>query len=139
MATDQPASARRSAVAPARRSAASDTTRRDTTLDSAAGPILAGLCPAPHQGLALDGTIRVERALRRFDVVSLLDAHRTPRAAANDRTLRARGITVRKTVDLIIATFCIDESDTQLHDDRDFDPMEAHLGLRTLTMAPGSV
>lgn len=92
------------------------------------------------QGLRSDTeAARVERALRRFEVVSLLDAARAPRAAANYRTLRARGITVRKTVDLIIGTFCIDESHTLLHDDRDFDPMEAHLGLRTLTIAPGSV
>ena len=92
------------------------------------------------QGLRSDAeAARVERALRRFEVVSLLDADRAPRAAANYRTLRARGITVRKTVDLIIGTFCIDESHTLLHDDRDFDPMEAHLGLRTLTISPGSV
>ena len=92
------------------------------------------------QGLRSDTeAARVERALRRFEVVSLLDGDRAPRAAANYRTLRARGITVRKTVDLIIGTFCIDESHTLLHDDRDFDPMEAHLGLRTFTIAPGSV
>jgi predicted nucleic acid-binding protein len=92
------------------------------------------------QGLRSDTeATRVERALRRFEVVSLLDAARAPRAAANYRTLRARGITVRKTVDLIIGTFCIDENHTLLHDDRDFDPMEAHLGLRTLTTMPGSV
>ena len=92
------------------------------------------------QGLRSDAeAARVERALRRFEVVSLLDADRAPRAAANYRTLRARGITVRKTVDLIIGTFCIDQSHTLLHDDRDFDPMEAHLGLRILTIAPRSV
>lgn len=92
------------------------------------------------QGLRSDTEAsRVERALRRFEVVSLQDADRAPRAAANYRTLRARGFTVRKTVDLIIGTFCIDESYTLLHDDRDFDPMEAHLGLRVLTTLPGSV
>ena len=92
------------------------------------------------QGLRSDTeAARVERALRRFEVVSLLDGDRASRAAANYRTLRARGLTVRKTVDLIIGTFCIDESHILLHDDRDFDPMEAHLGLRTLTIAPGSV
>jgi predicted nucleic acid-binding protein len=50
-------------------------------------------------------------------------------AARNHRTLRARGVTVRKTIDTIIATFCIVEGHELLHCDRDFDPFERHLGL----------
>ena len=52
-------------------------------------------------------------------------------SAQNYRTLRKSGITVRKTIDIIIATFCIIEGLTLLHDDRDFDPMEIHYGLQT--------
>ena len=53
-------------------------------------------------------------------------------AARNYRTLRAKGVTVRKTIDALIATFCIRHSHTLLHSDRDFDGFERHLGLRTL-------
>ncbi len=74
--------------------------------------------------------LRIERNLRRFDVVTMLDGALAVRAAGNYRQLRARGITVRKTVDLIIGTFCIERDHRLLHDDRDFDPMVAHLGLR---------
>ena len=53
-------------------------------------------------------------------------------SARNFRTLRARGVTVRKTADMLIATFCIENGHHLLHSDRDFDAIEAHLGLRTL-------
>jgi predicted nucleic acid-binding protein len=67
--------------------------------------------------------------LRRFEVVPLLDSDLAPRAARNYRTLRDKGITVRKTNDIIIGTFCIERGCSLLHDDRDFAPMEEHLGL----------
>jgi hypothetical protein len=51
-------------------------------------------------------------------------------AAKNFRRLRARGITVRKTIDTVIATRCIFDGLELLHSDRDFDPFERHLGLR---------
>jgi predicted nucleic acid-binding protein len=50
-------------------------------------------------------------------------------AAQNYRALRARGINVRKTIDMVIGTYCIVNGLPLLHADRDFDPMEAHLGL----------
>jgi len=50
-------------------------------------------------------------------------------AAQNYRTLRAKGLTIRKTIDCIIATYCIRHGFALLHKDRDFDPFEAHLGL----------
>ncbi len=53
-------------------------------------------------------------------------------AAKNYRTLRARGVTVRKTIDVLIATFCIRRSHVLLHSDRDFDGFERHLGLGVL-------
>jgi hypothetical protein len=67
--------------------------------------------------------------LRRFDVVPLLDADLAPRAARNYRKLRDLGVTIRKTADIIIGTFCIEHRCSLLHDDRDFTPMEKHLGL----------
>ena len=51
-------------------------------------------------------------------------------AAQNFRKLRKRGITIRKTIDVLIATFCIEYGFELLHNDRDFDPMEEVLGLR---------
>jgi len=53
-------------------------------------------------------------------------------AAQNYRILRARGITVRKTIDTLIATFCIAREHELLHSDHDFDCFERHLGLRVL-------
>jgi len=51
-------------------------------------------------------------------------------AAQNFRKLRKKGITIRKTIDVLIATFCIEYGFELLHNDRDFDPMEDVLGLR---------
>ena len=51
-------------------------------------------------------------------------------AAQNFRTLRRLGVTVRKTIDTVIATRCIKSEYDLLHNDRDFDPFAKHLGLR---------
>lgn len=84
------------------------------------------------QGLRTDAEARlVEDALREFEVVPLVDAELAVKAAANYRFLRRRGITVRKTIDLIIGTYCIERGHTLLHSDRDFTPMESFLGLQT--------
>lgn len=53
-------------------------------------------------------------------------------SAHNYRTLRARGITPRKTIDMLIATFCIENGHQLLHTDRDFEPLSEHLGLMVL-------
>ena len=53
-------------------------------------------------------------------------------AAQNYRALRRQGITVRKTIDVLIATFCIENGFGLIHNDRDFEPMEQLLGLRVL-------
>ncbi len=53
-------------------------------------------------------------------------------SARNYRHLRARGITVRKTIDCLIATFCMEEGHELLHSHRDFDHFEEHLGLHVL-------
>ena len=53
-------------------------------------------------------------------------------SAGNYRALRAKGVTVRKTIDVLIATFCMENRHILLHSDRDFDPIKEHLGLETL-------
>lgn len=53
-------------------------------------------------------------------------------AANNYRTMRQKGVTVRSTLDCLIATFCIENGFPLLHNDRDYDPFEQHLGLRVL-------
>lgn len=53
-------------------------------------------------------------------------------AARNFRKLRKHGITVRKTVDVLIASFCIEYGVALIHNDREFDPMEDLLGLKVL-------
>lgn len=71
----------------------------------------------------------VERELRAFRLERMLDDGIAVQTARNYRILRGRGIAVRKTIDLIIATFCIERGHSLLHDDRDFDAMAAHIGL----------
>ena len=53
-------------------------------------------------------------------------------AANNYRILRARGITIRSSIDCLIATYCIETGTALLHNDRDFDPFEEHLGLEVV-------
>ncbi|MGQ9368637.1 hypothetical protein [Azospirillum sp. ST 5-10] len=62
----------------------------------------------------------------------MLSPSSAAKAAANYRALHAKGVTVRKTVDVIIGTFCIEGRHALLHCDRDFEPMRQHLGLRVL-------
>lgn len=52
-------------------------------------------------------------------------------SARNFRALRARGVTVRKTIDMLIATFCMEKGHLLLHSDRDFDPIVEYLELET--------
>ena len=98
-----------------------------------AGPLLIGdliLCEV-LQGFRSDrAATLVERQMRQFPLVSLCDPFLAVRAAGHYRFLRSRGITIRKTIDLIIGTFCIEHGHSLLHSDRDFEPMERLLGLR---------
>ncbi len=72
---------------------------------------------------------QIERGLRQYALVPLLGADLAHRCARNYRKLRELGITIRKTADIVIGTFCIEHHHALLHDDRDFGPMEKHLGL----------
>jgi predicted nucleic acid-binding protein len=71
----------------------------------------------------------VEALLRRFEVVPMVGDAIAVAAARNFRSLRRRGITVRKTIDLLIGTWCIENRTPLLHNDNDFHPMARHLGL----------
>ena len=53
-------------------------------------------------------------------------------AAKNFRSLRNLGVTIRKTIDAVIATKCIESGYDLLHNDRDFDPFARYLGLRVV-------
>jgi len=68
--------------------------------------------------------------LANLTTYDLLGAALAVRTADNYRALRRRGITVRKTIDAIIATFCIEHRTPLLYSDRDFDPFVRHLGLK---------
>lgn len=76
--------------------------------------------------------VRLAREMHNFDVVPMLGDDNAVRAASNYRILRSRGITVRAVADLIIGAYCIDRGIPLLHEDRDFDAMQQHLGLRVL-------
>ena len=67
--------------------------------------------------------------LRQFDIAAMAGDAIAVRAASNFRALRRRGITVRKTIDLLIGTWCIENRQPLLHNDSDFRPMARHLGL----------
>jgi predicted nucleic acid-binding protein len=71
-----------------------------------------------------------KKLLTSLPIVELVGEEIAIKAARNFRTLRAKGITVRKTMDTLIATSCIENGLTLLYSDRDFDPFVEHLGLR---------
>lgn len=90
----------------------------------------------------LQGT-RDERAflaastyLGEFDPLRIADHRVAVAAARNYRHLRSLGITVRKTIDTLIATRCILDRLPLLYSDRDFDPFVQHLGLRPALATP---
>lgn len=70
-----------------------------------------------------------QRALLQFPIYSIGGTELAIKSAKNFRNLRQKGITVRKTIDCLIATFVIERGFFLLHSDRDFEPFEAHLGL----------
>lgn len=88
------------------------------------------------QGLASEReAAQVEALLRRFSIIPMAGEEIAVAAARNFRSLRARGVAVRKTIDLLIGTWCIQHRHPLLHNDRDFAPMAEHLGLMELKPA----
>ncbi len=89
------------------------------------------------QGLDSEREAReVEALLRRFAIVPIAGDAIAIAAARNVRALRRRGITIRKTIDLLIGTWCIENRRPLLHNDSDFDPMARYLGLVELPVTP---
>ena len=70
--------------------------------------------------------------LTSLDVVDIGGIDIAIQAAKNFRTLRGFGVTVRKTIDTLIATRCIESGYVLLHNDRDFEPFVKHLKLRVV-------
>lgn len=75
---------------------------------------------------------RLERSLRRFPVARMVDDRLAAIAATNSRFLRGKGVTIRKTIDLLIATFCIEHGHALLHQHRDFDQIAKHLPMTVI-------
>ncbi len=85
------------------------------------------------QGLATDEDAgRVAREFRRFQVFETGGVELATEAARNYRLLRSHGCTIRKTIDCLIATFCLLGDHTLLHRDRDFDAFQKRLGLKVV-------
>jgi predicted nucleic acid-binding protein len=75
---------------------------------------------------------QARKMLTSLTVVELGGLEIAIQAAKNFRALRRLGVTVRKTLDTVIATRCIESGYDLLHSDRDFDPFAEHLGLRVV-------
>lgn len=85
------------------------------------------------QGLSSDReAVRVLSHLQRFEIFETGGVDLAAEAAHNYRLLRQRGRTVRKTIDCLIATFCLRTGHHLLHADRDFDAFEERLGLQVI-------
>ncbi|HUG71838.1 MAG TPA: PIN domain nuclease [Steroidobacteraceae bacterium] len=83
------------------------------------------------QGFRDDDQYRVaKQTLTSLTVLEMLGQKMAVRSAENYRSLRARGITIRKTVDVLIATYCIEHDLPLLFDDKDFLPFVRYLGLK---------
>jgi predicted nucleic acid-binding protein len=72
-----------------------------------------------------------KKLLTSLPIIELVGGNIAIQAAKNFRTLRSLGITVRKTIDTLIATSCLDKGLALLYSDKDFDPFVEHLGLQS--------
>ena len=112
-------------------------TRETALLDGLLGlePIVIGdlILAQVLQGFRFDHDVRRARtALDTLIFEPMVGRDIALVSAGNYRALRAKGVTVRKTIDVLIATFCIENRHILLHSDRNFDPIKEHLGLETL-------
>lgn len=106
-------------------------------LDSALGkaPIVIGdlILTEVLQGFQSDREFSIARdLLLRFPFMPMGGKELALESAMNYRRLRRKSVTVRKTIDVMIGTFCIHHRIALLHDDRDFDPMVKFLGLEVI-------
>jgi predicted nucleic acid-binding protein len=112
-------------------------TAQTDRLDSSLGntPILMGdlILTEVLQGFQSDKDFKIARdLLLRIPFMSMGGQALALESAMNYRRLRRKGVTVRKTIDVMIGTFCIHYRLALLHDDRDFDPMVKYLGLEII-------
>ena len=112
-------------------------TAQSRWLDQALGVTRVGLCDLILceilQGMPSDAdAASVLGQMSLFDLLDTGGMDLAVESARNYRRLRVRGHTVRKTIDCLIATLCLREGHELLHNDRDFDPFEAMLGLRVI-------
>ena len=86
------------------------------------------------QGFRAESDYRKARdLLLSLSILNMLDTDIALKSAANFRRLRKKGVTVRKTIDTIIATYCIENKLPLLHSDRDFQPFQDHLKLQVVS------
>ncbi len=76
--------------------------------------------------------VETQRELMRFEVLLMSSVDLAVAAAHNYRKLRAQGRTIRKTIDCLIATFCMMNGHSLLHNDRDYDDFEQFFGLQVV-------
>ena len=110
------------------------TTPQAEKLDALLGtePVVTGdlILTEVLQGFVSDRDFnQARKLLDSLDIIDLGGRDIAIQAARNFRVLRGLGVTVRKTIDTIIATRCIESRLTLLYSDRDFDPFVTHLGL----------
>ncbi len=113
--------------------ATSQTDYLDSILDSI--PVLVGdlILAEVLQGFRDDAQFeKARRALGKFMQVSMVNSTLAVQSARNYRFLRQKGVTVRKTMDSLIATYCIENKYKLLHNDSDFDGYEEHLELKVI-------
>jgi len=83
------------------------------------------------QGFRNDKDYKIAKEIMQsFPCFNICNEELAIKSADNFRYLRTKGITIRKTVDLIIGTFCIENEIELLHNDRDFEPMGQYLNLK---------
>jgi predicted nucleic acid-binding protein len=98
-------------------------------------PILVGdlILAEVLQGFRDDSDFEeARRALSKYIQVEMVNPELALQSARNYRLLRRKGVTVRKTIDSLIATYCIENEHDLLHNDNDFDGYEKHLRLRVI-------
>jgi predicted nucleic acid-binding protein len=85
------------------------------------------------QGFHADADFeKARRTLGRFMQTEMVNPKLVLQSARNYRQLRSKGVTVRKTIDSLIATYCIENGHELLHNDSDFDGYEKILNLQVV-------
>ena len=85
------------------------------------------------QGFQSDKDFKTaKQLLMEFPFMEMLGRELALKSALNYRSLRKNGVTVRKTIDVMIGTFCIENNFTLFHNDKDFTPLEKHLKLKVV-------